>query len=88
MAQCRVHVLKSTEKKQTSGWTLCFQWCSYNYGNGVQESGYRFIWKRPDGKLQAARGQARIPTITLAEEMLEQAKREGWGFEGEPKSEY
>ena len=88
MAQCRVHVLKSTEKKMPSGWSFCFQWCSYNYGDGNQESGYRFIWKRPDGKLQAARGQARIPNIALAQEMLEQAKRDGWGFEGEPKSDY
>ncbi|MDE1240537.1 hypothetical protein [Vibrio aestuarianus] len=88
MAQCRVHVLKSTEKIMGSGWRLCFQWCSYNYADGGQESGYRFIWKTPAGKLQAARGQARIPNIALAQEMLEQAKREGWGFEGEPKSDY
>jgi hypothetical protein len=87
MSQCRVHVLKTTEKIMGK-WVLCFQWCSYNYGDGSQESGYRFIWKKPDGKLQAARGQARLPSIKLAEEMLEQAKREGWGFEGEPKSNY
>lgn len=28
------------------------------------EEGYRFIWRKPNGNLQPARGQARIPEIS------------------------
>ncbi len=86
--QARVHVAKSTEKKFESGWTLCFQWCTYNYSDGGHQNGYRFIWKRPDGTLQGARGQARLPSMDLIHAMLEQAKREGWGYIGDPKDQY
>ncbi|HAQ86922.1 hypothetical protein [Aeromonas caviae] len=86
--QARVHVIKSTEKKMDGGWTLCFQWCAYNYSDGGQQKGYRFIWRRPDGTLQGARGQARLPTMDLIHEMLEQAKREGWGYIGDAKDDY
>lgn len=44
-------------------WRLCFRWCEYHYDNSESEKGYRFIWRRPDGSLQAARGQARIPSF-------------------------
>ena len=37
--------------------------------------GFRFIWKTPEGKLQAARGQARIPDIDAIHELTEQAKK-------------
>ena len=30
----RVHVIDSVSKKYPSGWTLCFQWCLYDYENG------------------------------------------------------
>lgn len=82
--QARVMVLKSTEKEFKNGWKLCFQWCTYFYSDGGQQNGYRFIYKRPNGTLQAARGQARLPNMELIHEMLEQAKREGWGYVGDP----
>ena len=41
--------------------------------------GYRFIWYRPDGSLQAARGQARLPSIRLIKELTKRAESEGWG---------
>ena len=61
------------------GWTLCFQWCRYIYGNGHMQRGYRFIWRRPDDSLKAARGQARIPSIAAAKELMDRAEKAGWG---------
>lgn len=61
------------------GWTLCLQWCVYSYDDGTNKHGYRFIWRKEDGKLQAARGQARIPNLSIAMKLMEQAKKEGWG---------
>lgn len=60
-------------------WVLCLQWCRYVYDDGSEEKGFRFIWRRPDGTLQAARGQARIPDLNMAAELMERAKQLGWG---------
>ena len=70
----RVHVIDSVFKEYPSKWKLCFQWCLYDYENGKSDKGFRFIWKTPEGKLQAARGQARIPDIDAIHELTEQAK--------------
>ena len=60
-------------------WQLCFQWCTYTFDDGSSDlEGYRFIWRRPDGSLQAARGQARIPSIADLHELLYLAARAGW----------
>lgn len=81
----RVYVLKETtldESPQPTDWTLWFQWCRYLYDNGDMEHGYRFIWRRPQddgGSLQAARGQARIPSIAVIEQLIAKAKNDGWG---------
>ncbi|MHB8173412.1 MAG: hypothetical protein ACYDFU_02975 [Nitrospirota bacterium] len=45
---------------------LCLQWCRYFFDDGHMDEGYRFIWRRPDGSLLAARGQARIPSLKHA----------------------
>lgn len=51
---------------EESEWTLHFQKVVYHYDGKESEEGFRFIWRRSDGSLQAARGQARIPdAITL-----------------------
>lgn len=63
-------------------WTLWFQWCRYFYDDGTMEHGYRFIWKRPKsegGSLQAARGQARIPSVAVLERLVANAREAGWG---------
>ena len=57
---------------------LCFHFGKYEYDNGTSEEGYRFIWRRDDGSLQAARGQTRIPSIADMLELLSKAIREGW----------
>ncbi len=75
----RVQVLRSTPTEKTDDWQLRLQWCRYVYDDGGLQEGYRFIWMRPEGSLQAARGQARIPSLTVARALMAQADREGWG---------
>jgi len=85
----RVQVLRETtlEPVASGEWCLWFQWCRYLYDDGNNQHGYRFIWRRPQaegGSLQAARGQARIPSISLLEQLVARAKEQGWGnFDGE-----
>lgn len=74
----RVHILKEARLYPSGDWQLCFQWCRYELDDGVQ-FGYRFIWRRPDGGLQAARGQARIPSIAEAKSLMDKAIAAGWG---------
>jgi len=78
----RVQIVKEVmdgDSKDKKFPKLCFQWCNYIYDDGSIESGYRFIWRRGAGTLQPARGQARIPSIALAEKLIKKAKDEGWG---------
>jgi hypothetical protein len=66
----------------SSGWVLCFQKCRYvGDKDGSAALGYRFIWRTPKGHLQPARGQARIPSIKLAKQFMDQAIADGWGIE-------
>jgi hypothetical protein len=76
--QCRVQVLEECSKQMHNGCQLCLQWARYIYDNGNMELGYRFIWRRPDGSLQAARGQARIPSFADMQELMAKAKKGGW----------
>jgi hypothetical protein len=48
------------------------------YGDGATDYGYRFIWKDPQGRHQAHRGQARIPSVSILKELLRQAEVMGW----------
>jgi len=60
-------------------WRLCLQWGRYQYDNMSEpQAGYRFIWRRPDGSLQPARGQARIPSLFDAELLIKLAREAGW----------
>ncbi|MGA2481194.1 MAG: hypothetical protein ABSG63_20825 [Spirochaetia bacterium] len=92
MARVQVFNETTLEPADEDEWTLWFQWCRYIYDNGKMESGYRFIWKRPEsegGSLQAARGQARIPSIAVIQRLVEKAKKEGWGdYDADEKSTY
>ena len=60
-------------------WNLCFQWCQYVYDDATNEPGYQSIWRRPDGSLQPARGQPRIPSVAVLEGLVAAPEREGWG---------
>lgn len=81
MAQGRVVVLNEVSLEKPNGWTLCFQYCRYEYGDkeDTEDNGYRFIWRRPDGTLQGARGQARIPSLSDIMYLTGKALAEGWG---------
>jgi hypothetical protein len=60
-------------------WELYFQQVTYHYEDGrPSEAGYRFIWRRDDGTLQAARGQARIPDAATLRRLIDTAQSEGW----------
>ena len=59
-------------------WRLCFQYGIYHYDVDADENGYRFIWRKPDGSLRPARGQARIPSTTDIFELLALASKNGW----------
>jgi hypothetical protein len=59
---------------------LCLQRVRYVWGHEDEpRRGYRFIRKHPDGKLQPARGQARIPSLKVAEALIALARAQGWG---------
>lgn len=80
MAHIEYAKYHEVRREYPSGWTLGFQWCRYIYGEQrPDEQGYRFIWRRPDGTLQAVRGQARLPSIRVATELMEAARAAGWG---------
>lgn len=72
-----IQILKSTEREVGTK-KLCFQWCRYLSETEIAH-GYRFIWKDASGKLLAHRGQAAIPSIRIANELIETATKEGWG---------
>lgn len=62
-----------------AGYTLCFQWGYLKYSDGSpSEHGYRFIYRKPNGNLQAARAQARIPSVAAMMKLIERARAAGW----------
>lgn len=77
--QTNVKIFHEVSKRAYNEWTLCFQQVKYEYPDDTYQEGYRFIWRRPDDNLQAARGQARIPSIASALELISMAMAEGWG---------
>ena len=74
-----IEILKEVPQRAETDadWTLHFQKVVYHYVNGESDKGFRFIWRRPDGSLQAARGQARIPGEEDLLSLYDQAKKEG-----------
>ena len=60
-------------------WRLCFQYGIYHYDVDADENGYRFIWRKPNGALQPARGQARIPKMSDLLYLISKAMEQGWG---------
>ena len=77
--QTRVVVVDQiNDHDRPNEWCLSFQRVRYVYENGDREEGFRFIWIRDDGTLQAARGQARIPRLSVALNLIERAQQRGW----------
>ncbi|BBG63620.1 hypothetical protein [Phascolarctobacterium faecium] len=79
MTSANVIVINEASRGKEGGWILCFQYCRYEYNDSKPENGYRFIWRKPNGNLQGARGQARIPSIADIQELTSVAIREEWG---------
>lgn len=72
--------LHEVSKRYPDGWRLCFQYCRWVYGDDrPDEYGYRFIYRDPQGKLRPQRGGARIEDLKTAEELMAEARSEGWG---------
>ncbi len=61
------------------GWHLCLQWGELHHGGDWTEEGYRFIYRDDSGKQQPYRGQARMPSLKKALELIDQAEGGGWG---------
>ena len=74
------NIEKEVSIGEDGNYKLCFQFGEYTYDEGDSEYGYRFIWRYPNGNLQPARGQARIPSIANLLELLSIAVREGWNL--------
>ena len=77
MAHVKIH-RQVPENTYSGEWTLCFQKVTYHYDDGGTQDGCRFMWRRPDGRLQAARGQARIESNEQMMALINQAKEEGF----------
>jgi hypothetical protein len=80
MAHFQIH--EEVRAGKLGDWQLCFQYGEWYYDPDqgmpvAKHSGYRFIWRRPDGTMQGARGQARLlpDLITI---LLGKAAQEGW----------
>ncbi len=75
----RVEIHEEIEDGPPGDWRLCFHRVTYHYNDGSpDEEGYRFMWRRPDGSLQAARGQARIPDLAALNRLTQRAITAGW----------
>ncbi|MGN0033258.1 MAG: hypothetical protein ACI358_05725 [Candidatus Limimorpha sp.] len=77
MAWVKIHKEVPCELRE-GRWNLCFQKVTYHYDDGSEQDGFRFIWRRPDGSLQAARGQARIESYEQMHELIDMAKKDGF----------
>lgn len=82
MANVKTHVKVIHEVKRhevENKWVLCFQYCKYVYDANTSETGYRFMWRQPNGKLLSAKGQARIPKMSDILYLVSKAMEQGWG---------
>lgn len=61
------------------GGTLCLQQVIYLHPDGSTEEGYRFIWRDEADRIKPLRGQTRLPSLKIAENLIAQARRLGWG---------
>ena len=69
----RVLVIDSVEQKH-GDWTLCFSFAYMTTVMGKRIMAIVLSGKKPDGKLQAARGRARIPDMGSIMDLIGQQK--------------
>ena len=79
MSNTLISVLHEVKKQSIDGGYLCLQHVVYPYSESDNKEGYRFIWRTEDGKMQPSRGQARIPSLSVALELISMALSDGWG---------
>lgn len=66
----------------SEGWHLCLQWGRLHHeedGARWVEEGYRFVYRDDKSNQKPFRAQTRIPSLKKVLELINQAKREGWG---------
>ncbi len=80
MAKKSVKIINEVQlKPDERDYTLTFQKCTFTYDDGdLILDGFRFMWRRPNGRLQTARGQARIPSPEELFTLLHLASEAGW----------
>ena len=79
----RFEIIEETSKCGDDRWEICLQWGRYIYDDGKMERGYRFIWRDENGHLRPQRAQACIKSLDVAQELIDKARRDGWGdYEG------
>jgi hypothetical protein len=76
----RVQVINSVELVEPkTKHRLALEWCKYIHSPKDSRFGYRFIWKTPEGKRLAHRGQAMIPSRKIMDKLWDMAEQAGWG---------
>lgn len=60
-------------------WRLCLQWGKLHHEDGWHEEGYCFVYQDDEGRQRPFRAQARIPSLKKIRELIDQARRDGWG---------
>ena len=58
---------------------LQFHEARVSFLDGTGSQMIMLSWRRPDGSLQPARGQARIPSLSDAKLLMDLARELGWG---------
>lgn len=72
----RVQVLREVQRKLNDGETLCLQQVFYDYGgDGEGDLAFRFIRRNGKGHLKAQRGQAAIPNLRVAGELIQELEK-------------
>ncbi len=77
--EVRLSEIENEPFDSESQWDLCLQLGLYIYDDKDEEYGYRFMYRKPGGDLQPARGGARIPSLEVAEKLIQEARNRGWG---------
>jgi len=73
-----IEILDEIDPGPRGSWRLTFQRGRWHFGGGRIDDGYRFMFRRDDDSLQAARGQALISTLDQAQDLINQARDLGW----------